>query len=98
MAATITIKRDPAINTPSFVVADFTGDNPYPAGGYPLTPAQFNLADIWYLAVEQNGAGSRLVQWDNAAWKLKLFTALGAEAAGDQSAITCRLLAVGPHA
>jgi hypothetical protein len=63
----------------------------YTPGGEPITPAMLGFADIIEVLDAQllNAAASRLVAWDQANQKLKVFTALGTEAVAgtDQSTI-----------
>lgn len=82
----------------NIVQVRITFDNSYPTGGELLTGASLGLFRV--LAIVPSGtdiAGSRLVTWDDATGKLKLFTALGTEAlnASDQSTIVVTALVVG---
>jgi hypothetical protein len=100
MALTITIVKKPALPSGQSLVADFKFDNAYVTGGLSLKPSDLGLQDIAYLDAKQKGVASRLCEFDPVAQTLKLFTALGTEAANasDQSTITVRALVLGPNA
>lgn len=69
----------------------------YTTGGEPITAAMLGLNEVEVLRVNLPPAGTRLVAWDHVNKKLKVFTALSAEAASnsDQSAIVCTFEAIG---
>jgi len=70
----------------------------YPTGGEPLTAAYFGLDTQLDTVVPQpDAAGSRLPMYDSANKKLKLFTAVGTEAAAasNQTGISIPVVAVG---
>jgi hypothetical protein len=79
------------------VIADYAFDSSYPTGGEQLAASDFGLGAIEHVTAEQPAAGTRIVAFDPATQKVKLFTALSTEAANasDQSAIGCRLLVIG---
>lgn len=83
------------------VQADVTFDSSYPTGGEVLTAADFGLNDLdnvqpQPLAFAQ-AAGFRVVEWVRSTNALRLWTALGTEAANasDQSATKVTVLARG---
>jgi hypothetical protein len=95
MALTIQFVRNPSTPNRHEVVADVTFDNSYPTGGESLTAADLGLPDVVHLEARQKGVGTRIAEYDYSGSKLKLFTALGTEAANasDQSAIVVRVSA-----
>lgn len=84
----------------ALVTADVQFDNSYPTGGEPLTASDLGIASVRQLDARQKGVGNRICEYDYANSKLKLYTALGTEAANgsDQSAITVRVFAIGRYA
>lgn len=102
MSLSISIVKRAALGSGAIVVADVTFDNSYPTGGLSLTASDLGLQGLAatkpldYVRAEQKGVASRICQYDPATAKLKLFTALGTEAANlsDQSSIVVRMLAV----
>jgi hypothetical protein len=74
-----------------------TFDSSYPTGGEAVTAANFGLNRILYVLSGVNTAGNRLVVWDDTNSKLKLYTALGTEAAdtSDQSTIVAVVTVIG---
>lgn len=80
------------------VHAVFTPSTSYPAGGEPFTPSQFGLTTIeWVVAAAASADGTRLVTWDKTNNKLRIYTAIGTEAANasDQSTKTVPLVVYG---
>lgn len=79
------------------VLATVTGDSSYTSGGYAVTPQQFGFFDRIDYIVPLSSNGAAIIQYDRANKKIKIFTALGTEAAGgsNQSAIVADVLAVG---
>ena len=80
-------------------LADITFDASYPTGGYAVAASDFGLDRVLDTVMVNNvtAAGTRLVAYDPATKKLKIFTALSTEAsnASDQSAIVARVVAIG---
>lgn len=81
----------------NFVLTRVTFDASYPTGGETLNPSDVGLSMILYVIPNVNTAGNRLALWDDTTNKLKLYTALGTEAANtsDQSAIVVQFLVIG---
>ena len=98
MALTVTKVHDGAGEAEG--VYDIVCDNAYVANGYPLTAAMFNRKAIHSLIPNLKGTANRLVTYDPSSdpGLLRLWTALGTEAAGasDQSTISCRVRVTGP--
>src|SRR5436190_10135481 len=97
MAIVATLAADPVAGNRRVVVGDrkvhfgvLALDKSYVTGGYALTPAMFGFdQQLDYVDIANTDpAGTRLYAYDKANSKLKVFTALGAEAANasDQSA------------
>ena len=103
MALAITVIKRPAMPAGKAVVATITFDSSYPTGGEPLTAADLGMLNVEWLVVEQKGAASRIIEYDHANAKLKLyFLVEGAPNtfgevtnASDQSTISCRIHAIG---
>lgn len=102
MTLTITAINDPDAAGSSSGVFDIVCDNNYTANGYVLTAALFSRRTIDSLIPVQKGTANRVITYDPSTsdtGKLRLWTALGTEAAGasDQSLISCRCRVVGPR-
>lgn len=102
MTLTITPIADPDAADRDSGVFDITCDNNYTANGYVVTAAMFSRRAINTIIPVQKGTANRLITYDptsSDAGKLRVWTALGTEAAGasDQSLISCRCRVVGPH-
>jgi hypothetical protein len=103
MAVTITPSVDGSTAAKRSVIGDkrmilgtITFGNPYTAGGEAITPAALGFDKrIDHMQVSPNSAGTRFTSWDRTNSKVLLFTAVGTEAAGDQSTITVPFMAVG---
>lgn len=104
MALTITEQADPTTAGEKFsigdrfaVIASVLFDNSYPTGGEAILPSDFGLEAQIDAVVPLSTGGGRILEHDKANSKLKLFTALGTEAANasDQSTITARVLVIG---
>ncbi len=63
------------------VHAKITFDSSYPTDGEAVAPADIGLSRIISATCSHDTVGSRIVIWDQANLKLKLYTALGTEAA-----------------
>jgi hypothetical protein len=102
MTITIAAVHDPdgTDNTVGTFLVTF--DNNYTANGYPVTASQFSRRAIFMATPVQTGTANRVITYDPSSdtdGKLRIWTALGTEAAGasDQSTITCRVRVVGPR-
>ena len=84
-------------------VYDVTFQNPYTAGGEPVTPANFGLrGSIHTVSGDFNGptaANNRMISFEPTATggKIHLWTAAATEVSGDQSAVTARLTIYGDN-
>jgi hypothetical protein len=102
MPLTITPTHDPDGTDPNAGLFSVACDNNYTANGYVLTPDMFGRKAIHSLTPVQTGTANRIITYDPTTpsnGKLRLWTALGTEAAGasDQSTITCTVRVVGPR-
>jgi hypothetical protein len=77
------------------VLASITFDASYPTGGEALTAAELGLSSLDHVIPLPHA--SRIGVWDDTNSKIKLYTALGTEAANtsDQSTIVLVVLAIG---
>jgi excinuclease UvrABC helicase subunit UvrB len=101
MSLTVSIVKKPATVAGESALADVTFDSSYTTGGLAVSPSAFGFRGaVTAIIPAGRGAGSRICEYDDAAQKLKLFTALGTEAANasNQATITFRVLALGPDA
>lgn len=101
MALTFTANPTAPINTVQGARRQFIGfvtfDNSYPTGGEAIAASDFNLSRIDMVLVGQPVGSTRIVTWDDANSKLKVYTALSTEAtnASDQSAIKVPVIVIG---
>lgn len=98
----VTGGRDHRISDRQYVLANITFDSSYPTGGEPVGAAElaalgFDNAIDAIIPCGVPAAGTRLISYDAANKKLKVFTALSTEAGStsDQSAITFFCLVIG---
>lgn len=97
MALSFSITDQTVVGDQRRVVATVTFDSSYPTGGEAVTPSNFGLQSIRNVEPAVPVAGSRLVAWDGTNSKLKVFTAIGTEAAdtSDQSTIIAPVVVYG---
>ena len=103
LALAITVIKRPAMSAGKSVVATITFDTSYDAGGESLTAADLGMLNVEWLVAEQKGAASRIIEYDHANAKLKLYALVeGAPntygevaTASNQSTISCRIHAIG---
>lgn len=71
MAAAFSIvKKRPDLRE---TIVDMTADASYPAGGYPVTPANVGLFTVDSIESYQKGGAGNLAQYDPANAKVKIF-------------------------
>lgn len=104
MPLTFTKVRHDVTSAGRLHVYDVTFQNPYTAGGEPVTPANFGLrGPIHAITAESNGAtaaNNRLFTFEPTATggKIHIQTALGTESgAVDQSMVTARVIVYGDN-
>lgn len=89
-ALIVTISRTHVPGDTYEVEAVFTPSTSYPAGGEPLNASDYGLRQIKWVEIASPAGedGTRLFTWDKTNGKLRIFTAVGTEAAtsSDQSA------------
>jgi hypothetical protein len=98
-ALSVAISRSAQQDDRYRVEAVFTPSTSYPAGGEPLNASDFGVRRIDWVEINQPAGadGTRVFTWDKTNGKLRIFTAIGTEAAtsSDQSAKTCALTIYG---
>lgn len=100
MALTVTQRQMSVFGDDKVVFATVTFDSSYPTGGEALGISDFAgvLRQIdWVQVPAANDGATRLVTWDRANAKLKLYTALSTEAtnASNQSTISIDVVVYG---
>lgn len=102
MAATFTAIEVLHTGSERLWCGTFTPDTSYPTGGYPVTAATLQIDGVNVVSCVPAGVGisgangaSRLCGYDPSTGKIKVFTAIGTEAANgsDQSAATFLVIA-----
>jgi hypothetical protein len=86
------------MSTHKVLFFDYTGPSSYSAGGDSFVPNDVGLGNIDFIDVAQawNGSAVRLVTYDKTAQKLVWYVPnTGAEASGDLSAYSARIMVVG---
>src|SRR5215813_4914165 len=81
MAATVTVVRRGSSGDQFVRTVDVTCDNAYPAGGYPITPAQLGFGTngvIDFVASALSKAGGWECGWNYTTNKLQVFDSSGA--------------------
>jgi hypothetical protein len=88
-ALSVSIKRTHVPGDTYEVEAVFTPSTSYPAGGEPLNASDFGMRSIKWVEIASPAGedGTRLFTWDRTNGKLRIWTAIGTEAAtsSDQS-------------
>jgi hypothetical protein len=104
--ATVSLDTKPGTSNQRHAVGDlmlvhgtYNGPASYVAGGDPITAADLGFTTAHTIAeldISLDQAVSRFAAFDKTNGKIKIFTALGAEAAGasNQSAIAFRFIAL----
>lgn len=95
MAATIVTNKRTKMQAMYVAVADVTGDDSYPTGGYPITPAIFGLTTFDTVLVPSSSGYT--ANYNAATGKIVVYASANTQVANavDLSAVTFRILAMG---